>query len=86
MRFDALVFLKKPIKLLGLAKPPDVIAPTALSDADEPKLYVPPVAGEPPEACCVTVVAAPIHVGDAVLACILQFAGNVVVDPIPSKF
>jgi hypothetical protein len=72
--------------LLGLAKAPDVIAPTALSEAVLPQLYVPPVAGVPEDACCVTEVEPEAHVGVDVLASILQFEGRLVVAPIPSKF
>ncbi len=77
--------LKKPIRLFGLANDPEVIAPTARSLAEVPQLYVPPAVGVPEDACATTDAEAAAHVGELVLACILQFVGKASVAPIELK-
>lgn len=75
-----------PSRLFGLAKDPEVMAPTALSLTEVPQLYVPPAVGEPEEACWVNEVVADDHAGADVLACTRQFEGSTSAEPMPSKF
>lgn len=77
---------------LGLAKLPEVMKPIARSEAVEPQLYLPPVAGEPEDAAWLTVVKFPedekFAVEPAPAAVIFQLEGKLaaVLVPILSKF